>query len=131
MSQNNLIYIAFLPDGNKYTCVHIMQCVPQSHFDISRRSCHYYRSWTIPAGYMAELRIRKLDDWVTSWFKSQAKLHNHSLERELRELLTEIVRSRKQQIAGQMLADLESLEQKHGLFPDSSKGIREERDKRG
>jgi plasmid stability protein len=80
---------------------------------------------------MAELRIRKLDDWVTSWFKAQAKLHNHSLEKELRELLTEIARSRKQQIAGQMLADLEMLEHRHGLFPDSAKGIREERDKRG
>ena len=81
--------------------------------------------------YMTELRIRKLDDWVTSWFKAQAKLHNRSLEKELRELLTETVRSRKQQIAEQMLADLESLEQRHGIFPDSARGIREERDKRG
>ena len=80
---------------------------------------------------MTELRIRKLDDWVTSWFKTQAKLHNRSLEKELRELLTETVRLRKHQIAHQMLADLEAIEQKHGLFPDGAKGIREERDKRG
>jgi len=80
---------------------------------------------------MAELRIRKLDDWVTSWFKVQAKLHNRTLERELRELLTEMVRSRKEQNAEQMLADLEMIEQKHGLFLDSAQGIREERDKRG
>jgi plasmid stability protein len=80
---------------------------------------------------MTELRIRKLDDWVTSWFKAQAKLHNRSLEKELRELLTETARSRKQEIAKQMLADLEYLEQRHGLFSDSTRGIREERDKRG
>jgi plasmid stability protein len=80
---------------------------------------------------MTELRIRKLDDWVTSWLKAQAKLHNRSLEKELRELLTETVRSRKQRVAEKMLTDLEALEQKHGLFPDGARGIREERDKRG
>ena len=80
---------------------------------------------------MTELRIRKLDDWVTSWIKGQAKLHGRSLEKELRELLTETVRSRKQHITNQLLTDLEALEQKHGLFADGTKGIREERDKRG
>jgi plasmid stability protein len=80
---------------------------------------------------MTELRIRKLDDWVASWLKLQAKLHNRSLEKELRELLTQTARSQKQQIADQLMNDLESLERKHGLFPDGSKGIREERDKRG
>lgn len=80
---------------------------------------------------MTELRIRKLDDWVTSRLRSQAKLHNRSLEKELRELLTKTVRSRKEQIAKQMLSDLEAIERRHGLFPDCAKGIREERDKRG
>jgi plasmid stability protein len=80
---------------------------------------------------MTELRIRKLDDWVTSWLKSQAKLHNRSLEKELRELLTQTVRSHKARVADQMLADLKALEQKHGLFPDGARGIREERDQRG
>jgi plasmid stability protein len=80
---------------------------------------------------MTELRIRKLDEWVTSWLKLQAKLHNRSLEKELRELLTETARSQKQEIANQMLAELKVLEDKHGLFPDGAKGIREERDKRG
>jgi plasmid stability protein len=80
---------------------------------------------------MTEVRIRKLDEWVTSWLKSQAKLHNRSLEKELREFLTETVRVRKRQVTDQMLADLEALEQRHGLFSDSANGIREERDQRG
>ena len=80
---------------------------------------------------MTELRIRKLEDWVTSWLKAQAKRHHRSLEKELRELLTETVRSRKRQIAEQMLADLEDLEHKHGRFTDGTTGIREERDRRG
>lgn len=77
---------------------------------------------------MTEVRIRKLDDWVTSWLKGQAKLHGRSLEKELRELLTETVRSRKQQITDQLLNDLETLEQKHGLFLGGTAGIRQERD---
>jgi plasmid stability protein len=80
---------------------------------------------------MTELRIRKLDDWVTSWLKAQAKLHGKSLEKELREMLTDIVRSRKQQIADELLQNLEALEKKYGLFPDSTPGIRKERQTRG
>ena len=80
---------------------------------------------------MTELRIRKLDDWVTSWLKLQAKRHNRSLEKELRELLTETARAQKQMIAKQLLTDLKTLEKRHGLFPDGALGIREERDKRG
>ncbi len=80
---------------------------------------------------MVELRIRNLDDWVTSWLKAQAQLHGRSLEKELRELLTDTVRSRKNQITEQLLADLETLEQRHGLFASGTNGIRDERDKRG
>jgi plasmid stability protein len=80
---------------------------------------------------MTELRIRKLDDWVASWLKAQAKLHNRSLEKELRELLTDTARSQKQQVAEQLLADLEALEHRHGLFTEGANWIREERDERG
>jgi plasmid stability protein len=80
---------------------------------------------------MTDVRIRNLDDWVASWLKAQAKLHGRSFERELRELLTETVRSRKHQIGEQLLTDLAAIEQRHGLFVDGTKGIREERDKRG
>jgi plasmid stability protein len=80
---------------------------------------------------MTEVRIRKLADRVTSFLKSQAKLHGQSLEQELRDVLTETVRSRKQHIADEPLSDLQVLEQKHGFFTDGTKGIREERDKRG
>jgi plasmid stability protein len=80
---------------------------------------------------MAEIRVRKLDDWVASWFKSQAKLHGRSLEKELREFLTETVRSRKQQVSDQLLAGIEALQQRQGSFPDSTSGIREERETHG
>jgi plasmid stability protein len=82
-------------------------------------------------GIMAELRIRKLDDWVTSWLKAQAGMHGRSLEKELRELLTETVRTRKKQIADELLDGLETLEKRHWRFTEGTKGIREERDRRG
>jgi len=80
---------------------------------------------------MTEVRIRKLDEWVTSWLKAQAILHGRSLEKELRELLTQTVRTHKQRIADELLAGLDILESKHGRFTNGTKGIREERDRRG
>lgn len=80
---------------------------------------------------MTGLRIRRLDEWVTDWLRSQAKLHGRSLEGELRELLTETARSRKQQLADQLMNELADLEGKHGLFTHGTAGIREERDRRG
>lgn len=80
---------------------------------------------------MAELRIRNLDEWVSSWLKSQAKLHGRTLEKELRELLTETARTQKERVAQDLLENLTQLEQKHGLFTEGTAGIREERETRG
>ncbi len=35
---------------------------------------------------MADVKIRKLDDWVVESFRAQAKKSGHSLEAELRQL---------------------------------------------
>ncbi len=80
---------------------------------------------------MTEVRIRKLDEWVTSFFRSQARSHNRSLEKELCELLTQMARARKKQISDDLLADLTAIERSHGLFQGGTTGIREERDIRG
>lgn len=80
---------------------------------------------------MAELRIRNLDEWVSSWLKSQAKLHGRTLEKELRELLTETARTQKQQVAQELLENLTDLEEKYGQFPEGTLGIREARETRG
>jgi plasmid stability protein len=80
---------------------------------------------------MAEVRVRKLEDWVVGWFRSQAKQHGQSLEGELRQILTEAARRRKQEIAAELRADLKKLEERYGVFPDSTRLIREDRDSRG
>jgi plasmid stability protein len=80
---------------------------------------------------MAEVRVRKLEDWVVGWFRSQAKQHGQSLEGELRQTLTEAVRRHKQEIADELRAELKELEARYGIFPDSASLIREDRDSRG
>jgi plasmid stability protein len=82
-------------------------------------------------GLMGDIRVRKLDEWVVTWFRAQAKQHGRSLESEFREMLTDAVRQRKKEIAAELRADLKELEDKHGLFSDSTKLIREERERLG
>jgi plasmid stability protein len=80
---------------------------------------------------MSEIRVRKIEDWVVTWFRAQAKQHGRSLEGELRETLTATAAERKKAIAIEMRADLQELEAKYGQFSDSAKIIREMRDTRG
>jgi plasmid stability protein len=80
---------------------------------------------------MADIRVRKLEDWVVGWFRSQAKNHGRSLEGELRQVLTDAALRRKQEVGAELRADLYALEKKYGVFSDSAKLIREARDGRG
>jgi len=77
---------------------------------------------------MADVRVRKIDDWVVGWFRSQAKQHGRSLEGELRQTLTDAALRRKREIGAELRADLQKLEEKYGRFPDSTALIREQRD---
>jgi plasmid stability protein len=80
---------------------------------------------------MADIRVRKLDDWVVGWFRTQARRHGRSLEGEVRQALTDAALRRKREIGEELRADLEQLQQKYGLFSDSAPLIREDRDGRG
>jgi plasmid stability protein len=89
---------------------------------------HYLQGRTFG---MKEVRVRKLDDWIVNWFRSQAKRKGHSLEAELRSALRQAALQRKQEVVAELRADLSALEQKYGTFSDSSVLIREDRDTRG
>lgn len=80
---------------------------------------------------MAEVRVRNLDDEVVGAFKDRAKRRGHSLEAELRELLTREAFRPRQELADQLDAFSESLAVKYGTLPDSVPSIRDERDRRG
>jgi plasmid stability protein len=80
---------------------------------------------------MAEVRVRKVEDWVIGWFRAQAKQHGHSLEGELRQALTDAAQRRKHELAAGLRGDLKQIEEKYGTFSDSAPLIREDRDSRG
>jgi plasmid stability protein len=80
---------------------------------------------------MAEVRVRKIENWVVDWFRTQARQHGGSLEGELRQVLTGVAHARKQSIADGLRAELEAFRKQYGTFSDSAALIREDRDARG
>lgn len=80
---------------------------------------------------MADLKIRKLDDWVVEHFRSRAKQAGHSLEEELRRELTESALRARREFAQDSRRMRQELRDKYGVFSDSAELIREDRDARG
>jgi plasmid stability protein len=78
---------------------------------------------------MADVKIRKLDDWVVESFRAQAKKFGHSLEAELRHFLTEGARQRRDSYLEKLNAFNEHLRAKYGEMPDSTPLIRQIRDR--
>jgi len=80
---------------------------------------------------MADVKIRKLDDWVVESFRARARQAGRSLEEELRQLLTETVRERRRRLVTELDELNAELREKYGELPDSTPLIREERDQYG
>jgi plasmid stability protein len=88
-------------------------------------------STTVHRLAMSELRIRKLEEWVTAALRARARRHDRSLEEELRVLLRDDVLREKKALVDRAACRLEKLRQKYGTFSDSATLIREDRDARG
>ncbi len=80
---------------------------------------------------MADVKIRKLPDWVLTTLKSKAKHGGRSLEEELRTLLTEAALRPKQSRVAELAAFREMLRRKYGTLSDSTTQIRADREARG
>jgi plasmid stability protein len=80
---------------------------------------------------MSELRIRKLEDWITAALRARARRHDCSLEEELRLLLRNDVLREKKALADRAASRIDKLRQKYGTLSDSTAFIREDRDARG
>jgi plasmid stability protein len=80
---------------------------------------------------MAEVKIRKLDDWVVESFRARAQAGGRSLEEELRRTLSEIARQRRRAYVAKLRKLQQDLRAKYGEMPDSIPLIREDRDERG
>lgn len=77
---------------------------------------------------MAQVIVRNLDDRVVERLKERAALHRHSLEQELREILTEVSLLRRREIAAEA-ARIRAMTP-GGELPDPVALIREDRDGR-
>jgi plasmid stability protein len=77
---------------------------------------------------MADVKIRDLSDSVVAFYRQRAKASGVSLEEELRRTLAGIQRQSLQAVLDEVDAHREALGRKYGTMPDSTPGIRAERD---
>jgi len=80
---------------------------------------------------MAEVHVRKMEDWVVDALRARARRHHRSLEAEVRQLLHDEVTDTRKRLVDQLERGLNGMEARHGLLPDSAAGIRADRDARG
>lgn len=80
---------------------------------------------------MSEVRVRNLDENVVAELKARARRAGISLEATLREILRQEAFRPRRELASKLEKFHAELEAKHGLLPDSTPGIREERDRIG
>ena len=77
---------------------------------------------------MADVKVRKLDDWVVEYHKRRAAEAGRSLEDQLRHALKEAALAPRREFAKRVRRRLARLRAKYGIMPDSTPGIRAERD---
>ena len=80
---------------------------------------------------MADVKIRKLPDWVVSSLRLRAESSGRSLEEELRTLLVEAASRPKQDRATELAAFREMLRRKYGTLHSSTEDVRADREARG
>jgi hypothetical protein len=72
-----------------------------------------------------------MEEWVIAELKSQARARGRSLEAELRDQLRELALRPRREMAARAALLREAIAKEHGLLPDSTTSIREDRDARG
>jgi plasmid stability protein len=80
---------------------------------------------------MADIKVRKLPEWVVSALKARAERAGRSLEEDLRILLTEAASRPQKDRVAELDAFREMLRRKYGTLSDSTDQIRADREARG
>lgn len=80
---------------------------------------------------MTDLRIRNMNDEALAELRARAKRDGVTLEALSRELLVEGAFRPRRALAAELAKFQEALREQYGILPDSTPGIREERDRRG
>jgi plasmid stability protein len=80
---------------------------------------------------MAEVKIRRLPDWVVDHHKRNAERAGRSLEEELRILLTQDASAKRDYWLTRAAKTREGIRKRHGTMADLTKILREERERLG
>jgi plasmid stability protein len=80
---------------------------------------------------MAEVKIRKLQDWVVDHYKRNAENAGRSLEEELRVLLTHGASAKREYWLKRAATTREKIRKRRGDFPELVEIIRQERERLG
>lgn len=78
---------------------------------------------------MGQVRVRNLDDAVVQELKDRAERLGTSVEALLRKVITEEAKRPRREMLAELRQHQESMREAHGLLPDSTPLIREERDR--
>ncbi len=82
-------------------------------------------------GSMADIRVRKLEDWVVEVHRRLATGDGESLENHIRRLLTHAAVESQREFADRAEAKLAKRQALHGVLSDSAEFIQQERWERG
>jgi plasmid stability protein len=77
---------------------------------------------------MADVKIRGLNDHLVAFYKQRAANRGVSLEEELRETLASVREAQMRALVSHLEALHAEQIRKYGILPDSTPGIRAERD---
>lgn len=80
---------------------------------------------------MADIRVRKLEEWVLEVHRRLAMGDGQSLENHIRRLLTNAAVESQREFADRAEAKLTQRQAMHGVFSDSAESIQQERWERG
>ena len=77
---------------------------------------------------MTELRLRNIDPWAVELIRDMARRKSQSMEQFLKDHLYELAKHEKKELLAEIRREREEQRQKYGVGPDSTPGIRAERD---
>jgi plasmid stability protein len=77
---------------------------------------------------MADVKIRNLDNRLVDYYRRRAAEQGVSLEEELRQALADERRRAREDAFDEIGKHIEAMRRRYGELPDSTPGIRAERD---
>lgn len=80
---------------------------------------------------MTDVRVRDMNEDALAELRARAKRKGVTLESLMKDILVEGAFQPRRAIAAELAEFREGLRKKYGVLPDSTPGIREERDRRG